>query len=316
MSPLPPSRSLPDKGTSAPLLQGDSILHRVRAAVPRFSVRMGWTLYTIVCCVFFLLLTFPTDVLLQRVVRGATRSLPVRLHYTHGEMTWWGSCRLREVEMTYGTGPAVKIAHLAVQPSLVGLMLGRLWPLSFTAKLYGGTLSGTVTLDASGHSVQVAAQRLDLRVLPLSGITKGGEVQGLLSGEGEVRGNGADLFSWQGQVALAVTEGALRAGSVSGFPLPPLSSVEAQLRATVKNGLIDIADFTLQADNAEARLHGSMSLATPLPMSTLNLQMTAKTLGTTASPLTMLISLLPAAPDASGVRRASISGSLAAPILR
>ena len=35
-----------------------------------------------------------------------------------------------------------------------------------------------------------------------------------------------------------------------------------------------------QADNAEVQLHGSMSLATPLPMSTLNLQMTAKTLGT------------------------------------
>jgi hypothetical protein len=46
------------------------------------------------------------------------------------------------------------------------------------------------------------------------------------------------------------------------------------------------------------------------------LQMTAKTLGTTSSPLTVLISLLPATPDASGVRRASISGSLAAPILR
>jgi type II secretion system protein N len=126
----------------------------------------------------------------------------------------------------------------------------------------------------------------------------------------------ADLFSLQGQVALAVTEGGLRAGSVSGFPLPPLSSVEAQLRATVKNGLVDIADFTLRADNAEAQLHGSVSLATPLPMSALNLQMTAKTLGTTSSPLTMLISLLPAAPDASGVRRASISGSLAVPILR
>ena len=105
-------------------------------------------------------------------------------------MTWWGSCRLREVEVTYGTAPAVKIAHLAVQPSLVGLLFGRLWPLSFTANLYGGTLSGTVTSDASGHSVQIAAERLDLRVLPLSGITKGGEVQGLLSGEGKVQGNG------------------------------------------------------------------------------------------------------------------------------
>ena len=285
-------------------------------AVPHFSGHVGWTLYTIVSCCFFLLLTFPTDVLLQRVVRGATHGFPVRLHYMHGEITWWGSCRLREVEVVYGTSPAVKIAYLAVRPSLVGLMVGRLWPLSFTANLYGGTLSGTVTSDASGHSVQIAAQRLDLHMLPLPGINKGGEVQGLLSGEGEVRGNIANLFSLQGQVALTVTEGALGAGSVSGFPLPPLSSAESQLRATVKNGLIDIADFTFRADNAEAQLHGSMSLATPLPMSTLNFQMTAKAPDNAASPLRMLISLLPVAPDTSGVRRVSISGSLAKPILR
>jgi len=316
MLPLPLSLSLPDNGTSAPLSQGAAFLLRVREAVPRFSGRMGWTLYTVVSCCFFVLLTFPTDVLLQRVVSGATRGLPVRLHYTHGELTWWGSCRLREVEVAYGTAPVVKIAHLAVRPSLLGLMFGRPWPLSFTANLYGGTLSGSVTSDASGQSVQVTAQRLDLRMLPFPGMAKGGEVQGLLSGEGEVRGNVADLFSLQGQVVLTVTEGALRAGAASGFPLPPLSSAGAQLRATVKKGRVDISDFTFQADNAEAQLHGSMLLATPLPMSTLNLQMTTKTLGTTSAPLTMLMSLLPAAPDASGVRRASISGSLAAPILR
>ena len=298
------------------LLRSDSILFRVWEAVPRFSGRVGWTLYTIVSCCFFLLLTFPTDLLLQRVVRGSTHELPVRFQYTHGEMTWWGSCQLREVEVTYGTAPAVKIVDLAVRPSLVGLIFGRLWPLSFSAHLYGGTLNGTVTADASGHRLQIAAQRLDLHVLPLPKLNKGGEVQGRLSGEGEVRGNVADLFSLQGQVALTVTEGALRAGSVSGFPLPPLSSAEFQLRATVKNGLINIADFTFRADNAEAQLHGSMSLATPLSMSMLNLQMTAKVPDNAASPLKMLISLLPAAPDASGVRRASISGSLAKPTLR
>jgi type II secretion system protein N len=337
MSPLPPSLSLPDNGgtsangtfangtfangtfangTSAPLVQGASLLLRVRKAALRFSGRVGWTLYTVVSCFFFLVLTFPTDLLLQRVVSGATRGTQVRVHYAQGELTWWGSCRLREVEVATGTAPVVKIAYLTIRPSLIGLMFGRPWPLSFTANLYGGTLSGSVTLDASEQSVRMTAQHLDLRLLPLPGINKGGEVHGLLSGEGEVRGNMADLFSLQGQVTLTVAEGALRAGAVSGFPLPSLSSAGAQLRATVKKGLVDIADFTLQADNVEARLSGSVLLVTPLPMSTLNLQMTAKAPDNTASPLKMLISLLPAPPDASGVRRASISGSLAAPILR
>lgn len=302
---------------SAPLSRSHPLFLRVREAISRFSGRVGWTLYTVVSCLFFLALTFPTDLLLQRIVSGATRGTPIRVQYAHGELAWWGGCRLRDVEVaSSGIAPIVKIAHLTVQPSLVGLLFGRPWPLSLTADLYGGTLSGSVTSEASEQNAHLAIQRLDLRLLPLPGINKGGEVQGLLSGEGEVRGNMADLFSWQGQVALTVTEGALRAGAAFGFPLPTLSSAGAQLRATIKKGQVDIADFTLQADTAEARLRGSVILVMPLPMSTLNLQLTAKAPDNIAPPLKMLISLLPAAPDASGVRRVSVSGSLAAPILR
>lgn len=317
MSHLPPSLSLPDNdGTLAPLVPGASLLLRVRKAVSRFSGRVGWILYTIVSCLFFLLLTFPTDLLLQRVTNGATRGTPVRVQYAQGELTWWGSCRLREVEVAHGTAPVVKIARLTVQPSLLGLLFGRPWPLSFTADLYGGTVSGSVTTEGAEHSLQLAVQRLDLGRLPIPGMTKGAGVQGLLSGEGEVRGNIADLFSLQGQVALTVTEGAVRAGLVSGFPLPALASVGAQLRATMKKSQVDISDFTLQADHAEAQLRGSVILVTPLPLSTLNLQMTAKAPDNAAAPLKMLVSLLPTAPDAAGTRRVSISGSFMAPMLR
>ena len=316
MSLLPPSLSLPDNVTPAPFPWGVTSLLRLRGVIPRFSARLGWTLYTAVSGLFFLLLTFPTDVLLQRVITGATRGLPVRIHYTQGELTWRGGCRLREVEVTYGTAPTVRMTRVTLRPSLLGLIVGRPWPLGFTADLYGGTLSGNVTADASGQRIGVTARRLDLRLLPMPGMDKGGEVRGILSGEGEMRGQFADLLSLQGQVALTVTDGALRAGMVSGFTLPPISSVEAQLRGAVKKGLVDITDFTLRADNAEARLRGTLTLGAPLPMSALNLQINAKALGTTSPPLTLLLSLLPPSPEVPGERRASIRGSLAAPVLQ
>ena len=195
-------------------------------------------------------------------------------------------------------------------------MLFRSWPLAFTADLYGGTLSGTVSSDVDGQKVQFAAHRFDLGLLPLRGTGNAGGVQGSLSGEGEVEGHVANLFSLRGQVAFTLTDGALRAGTVSGFPLPSLSSAKARVRATVKNGLLDIPDFTLQADNTEAHLQGTITLTTPLPQSGLNLQLTAKTIGSISSPLTMLFSLLPSVPDAPGEHRASIGGSFASPMLR
>jgi type II secretion system protein N len=143
-----------------------------------------------------------------------------------------------------------------------------------------------------------------------------GEVQGSLSGEGQIEGNSMNLFSLHGQVTLTLTEGTLREGKVANFPIPPLSFVEGRLRATVKNGLLEIPDFILHADNTEAHLQGTITLNTPLPQSGLNLQLAVKTTGNTASPLTILLSMLPASPNAPGERQASISGSFVSPILR
>jgi len=284
--------------------------------VPRLSARLGWTLYTIVCLCFFLLLTFPTEMLLQRIVISATRETLVRIQYDHGELTWWGGCRLYDVVVENSTGPAVRMTHVTLQPSLLGLTVGRPWPLTFTAHLYGGTLNGTVSSDADGQRIQFVVHEFALSLLPLPGAVTVDGVQGSLSGEGEVEGNVASLSSLRGQVAFSLTNGALRQGKVSGFPLPPFSFVEGRLRATVKNGLLEIPDFMLHADNTEARLQGTITLNTPLPQSGLNLQLTAKITENASSPLTILLSMLPASPSAPGERRASINGSLASPILR
>ena len=313
---LPPSLSLPDNHPVPPVSRLVLFLLQARELLPRLSVRLGWTLYTIFCLCFFLFPTFPTEVLLQRVLRGATSNTLVYIQYGHGALTWWGGCRLSDVVVESSSGPAVRIAHVTLQPSLLGLIVGRPWPLTFTAHLYGGTLSGTVSLDTDGQKVQFTAHRLDLSLLPLPETVAAGEVQGSLSGEGTIEGNGMNLFSLHGQVTVTLTEGALREGKVANFPIPPLSLVEGRLRAMVKNGLLEIPDFRLHADNTEAHLQGTITLNTPLPQSGLNLQLAVKTTGNTSSPLTILLSMLPASPNAPGERQASISGSFVSPLLR
>ena len=244
------------------------------------------------------------------------RKISVQIQYDHGELTWRGGCRLHAVVIKNGPGPAVRMTNVTVHPSLLGLIIGRPWPLTFTVDLYGGTLNGTVSLDADGQKVQFVAHRLELGLLPLPEAVTAGEVQGNLSGEGEVEGNVANLFSLRGQVSLTLADGALREGKIANFPVPSLAFIEGRLRATVKNGVLEIPDFLLHADNAEAHLQGTITMNTPLPQSGLNFQLTAKTTGNTPSPLTILLSMLPSSPNTSGERRASISGSFASPILR
>lgn len=291
------------------LLQGRELL-------PRMSARLGWVLYTLVCLCFFLFLTFPTEILLQRIMITATRETSVRIQYGHGELTWRGGCQLHDVVVANNTGPALRISHVTLHPSLLGLIIGRPWPLTFTAHLYGGTLKGTVSFNAHGQRVQVTAQRVDLSLLPMPEIVSANGIQGHFSGEGEVEGDVANLFSLRGKVTLTLTEGALQTGKIANFPLPSLAFVEGRLHATVKNGLLEIPDLVLNADNTEARLQGTITLNTPLLQSGLNLQLTTKTTGNTSSPLTILLSMLPSLPNTPGERRASIGGSFTSPMLR
>jgi len=93
--------------------------------------------------------------------------------------------------------------------------------------------------------------------------------------------------------------------------------VQASLRASLASGRLEITELRLNADGVEALLQGGIALRTPIARSGLDLQLTAKS--TTDSPrpaLKTLLALLPMSQTAPDERRASITGSLAAPVVR
>jgi len=291
---------------------------RLRTPLASFSPRWGWILYTLVCCCLFVLLTFPTDLLVQRTVASATRGLPMRIQYSQGELTWWGACVFRDVAIeNLSPGfPALKLVRLRVHPSLLGLLIGRSFPLTFSADLYEGTASGTIARGTEGLTIQLSVRRVALGSLPLPLPWGQGSIVGSLTGDGDFHGNFSDLRSLRGTFTLDLTGGALRGGATAGFPIPPLAAVQSHLRAALKAERLEIADLSLNADGVEAHLQGTVVLGTPLARSGLDLQLVAKTSGTLPSSLTMLLSFIPASPGMPGERRASITGALAAPIVR
>ncbi|MGE0820788.1 MAG: type II secretion system protein GspN [Candidatus Binatia bacterium] len=284
----------------------------------RLSSRWGWSLYTFLCFCVFLFLTFPADVVIHRVVLSATRGTPVRVRYAQGELTWLGACVVRDVtvEQSNPQVPTLNISRLSVRPSWLGLFWGRAFPMSFHADLYGGTARGTVDTAEKGLTTRVALQKIDLSQLPLGAAIRTGTVQGTIEGTGEVSGDFSELFSLQGKLALRVTQGALRAGAISGMPVPQLQSVHAALQTTLNSGRLDVTDLTLTADGIEARLRGTVVLSTPVVHSGLDLQLTTKTIGSPPPSLAALVSLLPALPNAPGERSATVRGSVAAPLMR
>jgi type II secretion system protein N len=290
-----------------------------RVARRLLSSRTGWLWYTLACFVFFLLMTFPSDVLLQRLVASVPRESGIRTRYLEGDCTWVDGCILRglTLEGPLLSGTAVQLARLTVHPSLWSLLVGgQPWPLAFTAEGYNGTLSGTFRQVIGGMSAQFTLRHLALEQLPLSAFWGQERGSGSITAEGEFLGNLADLYSLQGTVTATLSDGVLRAGVVSGFPLPALPAVQGRLRASLAAGRLEISEFRLSADGVETLLHGGITLRMPLSRSGLDLQLTTNITGSPPPAVKTFLSLLPASSDVTGERRASLTGSLAAPIVR
>lgn len=317
MSLLQPLPSTPDSGVVRPDSSAAAASSLLRRWTPVLVSRFGWGLYTVLCFVIFLFLTFPVDVVLQRVIASTTRGTRVQVRYVHGELTWRGASVLRNVtiEPTDTNLPTLKLSRLSVHPSWFGLVFGRPLPLSFEAELYGGTLGGTVAQSAEGFTARFIVQRLNLSLMPVPPSGKPGGIKGFLTGSGEMTGAVSQIFSLTGALELNLSEGSLQAGAFGKVPIPPLQSLQGTLRTTMRDRRLNIADFTLTGDGIEARLQGALTLDTPFPRSGLALQLTTKTVGTPPPTLVALVSLLPASPHTPGERRATISGSVAAPVL-
>jgi type II secretion system protein N len=277
-------------------------------------------LYVLFCFGISLCLTFPSDLLLRRVVASLSLHYPsLQVRYTAGDWTWADGWVLRDLTLAgqIAGWPPLRLRRLALQPSLVNLVYHQEpWPLTFNADLYGGQVTGTLTRGGTTIDVQFALRRLTLDQVPFPAPWGQGRVMGQVSTDGTLQGNLADLNSLQGNLTLALADGVLRSGTVAMMPLPALQSAQASVRATLASGRIEVPELIVNADGVEARLQGTISLRTPLAWSALNLQLSTRVVGTPSPALASFISLLPAVPGTQGERRAAITGTFTAPVAR
>ena len=288
------------------------------SAKPSFyTPRLLWILYGIVSFVICLFLTFPTELVLQRVTASIAQTAQLRIQYGSGRWTWNKGWVLYDLSIEKpGATPPLHLSRLALSPSWLGLLYGQPLPLSFSATLYGGTAKGSVRQDNAGFGVQFTLDAIDLALWPFPHPFGQGNVSGNLTAEGTLQGMPTEMNSWAGLMTASLTEGSIKAGALAKSPLPTLRTVQARLRTTLQNSRLEVADCTLSVDGLEAHLQGNITLRLPLAWSALDLQLTTRTTGTPPPTLVSLNSLLPAVPGAPGEHRATITGSVAAPTMR
>lgn len=289
---------------------------RAQLRLPSRLTPFLWILYSLVSFVVFFLLTFPMELVLQRAIASIEQTASLRVRYKTGQWTWSRGWSLEDIAIDTPATASVQLTRLTLQPSLIGLLYGQLFPLTLSARLYGGAAHGTLAQTGDMVDIRFTLDELALAQLPLPDPWSQGQFAGNLTLNGVLHGEGKDLNAWSGSLTATLTEGSVKAGKLAAFPIPAIQAMRAHAQTRLKNGQVEIADLTLETDGVTARLQGAIILRFPLKWSSLDVQLTTQTLGSPPPPLAMLVSLLPTVPGTAGERRATITGTFAAPVMR
>ena len=291
---------------------------RLAKRLPRLPSGLAWGLYTLVCFVIFVVWTFPTEVLVDRLLVSVADRAEIHVQYTDSEMTWPLGVALQEVSIA---GPAVpqpslQFTRLALQPAVLSLLSTPPLPLTLQARGYGGTLEAVIEKREQEMRVQFSLQQLALERLPLPAPWGEGRIVGRMMGDGSLVGNLQQVASLVGPISVTITDGTVQAGPLQGFRLPSLAKIEVFGKAQLNRGQVDITTLTLKTKGLEAHLQGRLTLGSPVSRSPIDLQLIVRKTGTLSAALATLVSLLPASPTQPNERQAKISGLLGAPKVR
>lgn len=280
-----------------------------------------YALYTLVVFAIFLVVNFPHDVLIQRVLRQVDLG-PVALSVADARFAWYRGYELRRLRLTDkqappDTPPLLQSSSVFVRPGLDGLLHGQVSSAYLDSSLYGGDLHAAWSTQDGMNRVTLHLNGLQIhRYEYLTRLLEKGTIDGLLSGALTLESRNTDVSSGRAAGKLEISRGALSAATINGFGLPDLHFDDIVLEFTLQNNRLEIQDF--HADGEELKLagEGQVVLRQPAGGSVLNLRVSVVPGPNSPDGIRGLLDLIPrpkgSRPDAPIV----ISGTIDRPRFR
>lgn len=256
---------------------------RLRKILFWISLPVG---YLMLFCVFAYW-TFPYERLKQRIIVGynetqSTSAEPKRMEI--GDVTWawrFPGVVLRDVELigpkpkppTDGSEPApqsrIHVDSVYARVAPLSLLFGST-RVNFAIDGFGGELSGSFQRSSTATSVDLDIEDVDPGQLP--GVTELLQLplSGKLSGTIELSLPEGKYSAAVGDVALEVAELKIADGKtkVRGLlALPEIDAGTLTVKATAKDGKVELTQFEAKGEDLEAKAEGKLRLRDKLEMS-------------------------------------------------
>jgi type II secretion system protein N len=238
---------------------------------------LGYTLYGLAICLVVVYVTFPYDLLQQRL---ASQFLPAefRLTVDRSGPAFPPGVVLRGIRLFAAEQrlevPVLQAETFDIQPALLSLLIGA-FKTQINGNLYRGRLHGQVLSPAAHHDAhwQIRGRFADLQLErhPLLQGKKGAFVRGQLAGDVDLTLDPDGKLA-QGKIDLQLQSVALLAGQHPGLPLQRdinCSTLQSQLKVTATQ--MQIMSFTCRGDDLLIQARGVVNWHQPVQNSNLNL---------------------------------------------
>jgi type II secretion system protein N len=301
----------------------------------RWKLVVGYTAFALSSFIFFLYLTFPYEAVRDRVTQeAAAAGWDVQIGSLGPGLFGVTATRVQLSRLSAGqaAGPegADAAAAAAGSPLILASVAARpaLFPpgIACRANAFGGIISGSVG-GLGDLNLGLTLDRLDPSdgsLKAATGLDAAGLVNGTVSFSVPRDGAGYDLSKATGAVALGISQGLIKGGTVTvpmyGQPTPmelpriALGDVEARLKFDQGKGTLE--QLRAKSDDLEVNGSGTVNLAKRPDYSELNLELKIKTEEEFRKRLGMIamgLSALPADKDDPQFRVASVTGFLGRP---
>lgn len=304
-------------------------LPRIRLPRPRLSLEWLAALggrrtilyvgYTAVVFVASLLLTFPHESLVRRILSSVNRG-PVSVEFNTVRLAWLDGYELSGMRIgsasADGQPPYLECSRLWVRPALSALLHGNPYDLLLSADLYGGMAQGEVKMSEGAVAGNLQWKDLNLgRYRTLTSLLDEGQLTGRLSGHLDFEGRGANLDAGQSTGEFALEAAALSGAKVGGFPVPDLHLRQTKAKFAVRAGRLEVQEFQATGD-VDVQASGYIVLRDPPQESILNLRATIQQSLATPDAVKTLVGLIPRPPGSKPDAPIVITGTLGRPRVR
>ncbi len=277
-------------------------------------------LWTALWFLAFLLATFPHERLLEEILADKTGGRArLELDRVSFELPFGYSVQRALLRLPdAGDVAALEATDLSIEPSLLALIRLRLTPVVLRASFAGGRIDGRLEIAPNRIASRFAVQDVDLARWRGSALWLRGRLSGSLDGRLELDATLPGVTRNSGSLELELTGASVTDGSLpaaQGLKIPDLHFDKIVLEGTIANGRVQIVKALATGKELTASAQGVLTLASPLALSALNIDLKLTPSARPPADLALLLGLLPAPPASAptAARSLRIFGTIARP---